>query len=60
MRTPARHGPAATTIAWRVASLLVVATLLICAIAGGLLRAGVALPCRRAHGPRRPCWPMPS
>ncbi|MBS0441590.1 MAG: hypothetical protein JSR38_06560 [Proteobacteria bacterium] len=44
MRTPARHGPAATTIAWRVASLLIVATLLIGAIAGGLLRAGVALP----------------
>jgi len=52
MRTPARHGPAASTIAWRAASLLVVATLLISAIVGGLLRAGVATPV-----PSASAWP---
>jgi hypothetical protein len=44
MRSPRRDTLPATRVAWRVAFLLLVATVLVSGIAGGLVRAGVNVP----------------
>ena len=52
MNTPSTRVPQASTLMWRAASLLVVASVLVTGIVGGLLRAGVAVPV-----PAGSAWP---